>query len=216
MRRKCIVIASAVLAALTAGAVSASAAETPHYMGDVNGNGSVEITDVTAIQQHAGGSRPLDEIARVLADVNEDNTVDVIDATLLQLAAADLYQLPHAGKTWHEAVYEYIDHPVGTEQVWVVDQEATSYEEPIYEWKTCSICKGCGIDVGNDVMTRDERLGHMVMHHDNGEPTGYYDEQRQIQVGTKTVEVPEKGHYEEKVVKEAYTEKKPVKEAGWY
>lgn len=216
MRRKCIVIASAVLAALTAGAVSASAAETPHYMGDVNGNGSVEITDVTAIQQHAGGSRPLDEIARVLADVNEDNTVDVIDATLLQLAAADLYQLPHAGKTWHEAVYEYIDHPVGTEQVWVVDQEATSYEEPVYNQKWAMVCKGCGMDVGNDVMTRDERLDHMGDHHDNGEPTGYYSDYIKIQVGTKTVEVPEKGHYETRDVKEAYTEKKPVKEAGWY
>lgn len=216
MRRKCIVIASAVLAALTAGAVSASAAETPHYMGDVNGNGSVEITDVTAIQQHAGGSRPLDEIARVLADVNEDNTVDVIDATLLQLAAADLYQLPHAGKTWHEAVYEYIDHPVGTEQVWVVDQEATSYEEPIYETRYGYYCKGCGMEVGNNVMTAEERRDHMGDHHDNGEPTGYYGEQRQIQIGTKTVEVPEKGHYETRDVKEAYTEKKLVKEAGWY
>ena len=84
MRRKCIVIASAVLAALTAGAVSASAAETPHYMGDVNGNGSVEITDVTAIQQHAGGSRPLDEIARVLA---QDPTIAILDEATSALDA---------------------------------------------------------------------------------------------------------------------------------
>lgn len=216
MRRKCIVIASAVLAALTAGAVSASAAETPHYMGDVNGNGSVEITDVTAIQQHAGGSRLLDDIARVLADVNEDNTVDVIDATLLQLAAADLYQLPHAGKTWHEAVYEYIDHPVGTEQVWVWDKEPTTREEPVYEWKEIAVCKGCGARVDNGVMTRDERLDHMGDHHDNGEPTGYYSDYVEIQVGTKNVDVPGEGHYETRDVKEAYTEKKPVKEAGWY
>lgn len=123
---------------------------------------------------------------------------------------------PHAGKTWHEAVYEYIDHPAVTEQVWVVDQEATSYEEPVYEWKMCQICYGCGMEVGNSVMTADERDIHMVEHHIHGEPTGYHSEQRQIQVGTKTVEVPEKGHYEEKVVKEAYKEKKLVREAGWY
>ena len=65
-------------------------------------------------------------------------------------------------------------------------------------------------------MTADERGDHMADHYLNGEPTGYHSEQRQIQVGTKTVEVPEKGHYEEKVVKEAYKEKKLVKEAGWY
>ena len=123
---------------------------------------------------------------------------------------------PHAGKTWHEAVYEYIDHPAVTEKVWVVDQEADSYEEPIYETRYGYYCKGCGMEVGNNVMTEDERSIHMSIHHHNGEPTGYYGEQRQIQVGTKTVEVPEKGHYEEKIVKEAYKEKKLVREAGWY
>lgn len=123
---------------------------------------------------------------------------------------------PHAGKAWHEAVYEYIDHPAVTEQVWVVDQEATSYEEPVYNQKWAMVCKGCGMDVGNDVMTEDERSIHMSIHHHNGEPTGYYGDYIEIQVGTKTVEVPEKGHYEEKVVKEAYKEKKLVREAGWY
>ena len=211
MHRKFIGTAAALLAMLMVSAVCVSAAEIPHYMGDVNGNGKVEITDVTAIQRHAGGSLLLNETACVLADVNEDNTVDVIDATLLQLAAADMYQLPHAGQTWHEAEYQYITHPEQTEQVWVVDREAYSYEEPVYEWKMCQICYGCGMEVGNSVMTDAERANHMGLHHLNGEPTGYYGEQRQIQVGTKTVEVPEQGHYETR----PRTEKITIREAGW-
>lgn len=211
MHRKFIGTAAALLAVLMVSAVCVSAAEIPHYMGDVNGNGKVEITDVTAIQWHAGGSPLLNETACVLADVNEDNTVDVIDATLLQLAAADMYQLPHAGQTWHEAEYQYITHPEQTEQVWVVDQEAYSYEEPVHNQKWAMVCKGCGMDVGNDVMTEDERTYHMIAHHKNGEPTGYYGDYIEIQVGTKTVEVPEQGHYETR----PRTEKITIREAGW-
>ena len=37
-----------------------------------------------------------------------------------------------------------------------------------------------------------------------------------IQSGTKTVEVPEQGHWETKIIKEAWTEKVLVKEAGYY
>ena len=50
----------------------------------------------------------------------------------------------------------------------------------------------------------------------NGENASYHDEWREIQVGTKTVKVSEKGHWEEKIVKPAWTEKKLVREAGWY
>ena len=38
----------------------------------------------------------------------------------------------------------------------------------------------------------------------------------QVQVGTRTVEVPEQSHMETYIVKEAWTEKVLVKEAGWY
>lgn len=216
MRKKCISTAAALLAMLTAGAVSVSASETPHYMGDVNGNGTVEITDVTAIQLHADDERLLDEVPLVLGDVNEDEMVDVIDATWLQLAIADLYCLPHSDQIWREAEYEYIYHPVGTEQVWVVDQEAASYNELIYAWKTCSVCNGCGADVGDDVMTEEQRSIHMSIHQYHGEPTGFYKDYLQVLVDTKHIDIPEKGHYEERVVTEPYTEKKTICEAGWW
>ena len=78
------------------------------------------------------------------------------------------------------------------------------------------ICWGCGADVGNDRMTNEERDEHMVQHILNGEPDGYHSGYTTVQTGTKTVNVPEKSHYETRIVKEAWTEKKLIRAAGWY
>lgn len=107
---------------------------------------------------------------------------------------------PSSTKIWHEAEYEYIDHPAETKQVWVVDQEA--YEEPIYETQGRTICNGCGADITNNLEHVFDCLG------------SYHDEWVQVQIGTKTI--PEQGHYETQVVKEAWTEKKLVRAAGYY
>lgn len=122
----------------------------------------------------------------------------------------------HAGKIYHEAEYEYIQHPAETERVKVVDCEAYSYEEPVYEQKWSMICWGCGADVGNDQMSNEERDEHMYQHILNGEPDGYHSGYVTVQTGTKTVNVPEESHYETKIVKEAWTEKKLTRAAGWY
>ena len=110
-------------------------------------------------------------------------------------------------KTWHEAVYKDVNHPAETKQVWVVDKEAYTYEEPVYEWKYRTICNWCGADITDDVR------GHGYNYPEHG---NYHSEKVQVQVGTKTITVPEEGHYETKVVKEAWTEKVLVKEAGYY
>lgn len=123
---------------------------------------------------------------------------------------------PHADKTYQEAEYEYIQHPAETERVKVVDREAYSYEEPVYEQKWSMICWGCGADVGNDQMSNEERDEHMYQHILNGEPDGYHSGYVTVQTGTKTVNVPEESHYETKIVKEAWTEKKLIRAAGWY
>lgn len=113
-------------------------------------------------------------------------------------------------KVWHEAVYEYIEHPAITEQVWVVDKEAYTYEETIYEKHARTICNTCGEDITD--CCGEHGYNHMI----NGENASYRSELRKIAVGTQTVSVPEQGHYETRIVKEAYTEKKLVKEAGYY
>ena len=77
-------------------------------------------------------------------------------------------------------------------QVKVVDQEAYTYEEPIYEEQIRTICKVCGADITGFASEHNEQ------HALNGEPVSYKAERREIQTGTKTVTVPEKSHYETK------------------
>ena len=121
---------------------------------------------------------------------------------------------PHAGKTYHEAVYKTVNHPAETKQVKVVDQEAYSYEEPIYEMKRIAKCKDCGIDLAQ--LTQDEAYEHSEAHVLAGGDGGWYSTTEEVQVGTRTVNVPEQSHMETVVVKEAWTEQVLVKEAGWY
>ena len=121
---------------------------------------------------------------------------------------------PHAGKTWHEAEYKTVNHPAETKKVWVVDKEAYSYEETVYKTVYKHLCWGCDADVG--AMSETERANHMMQHHLKGEETGYRYAPVKVPNGTKTVNVPEEGHYETVTVKEAWTEKVLVREAGWY
>lgn len=75
-------------------------------------------------------------------------------------------------------------------QVKVVDQKAYTYEEPVYEKQGRTICKVCGADI------TDNCTAHNKQHALNGEPVSYHDVWVEVQVGTKTVTVPEKSHYE--------------------
>lgn len=77
-------------------------------------------------------------------------------------------------------------------QVKVVDQEAYTYEEPIYEMQGRYICKVCGEDI------TENTTAHNKQHALNGEPVSYKTVSVKVQVGTKTVTVPEKSHYETK------------------
>ena len=115
-------------------------------------------------------------------------------------------------KVWHEAEYKYIDHPAETKKVWVVDQEGYTYEEPVYEKHDITICNTCGTTISNT----SELSAHGKSHMLNGENFSYRNEWNEIQVGTKTITVEEKGHWETQVVKEAWTEKVLVREAGYY
>lgn len=87
-----------------------------------------------------------------------------------------------------------------TKQVKVIDQEATTKIEDVYAERELAICKSCGADVSSYSMTEEEAINHAKQHLRNGEPSGYYSDWRNVKVGTKTVEVPEKSHYETKII----------------
>ena len=123
---------------------------------------------------------------------------------------------PHAGKTYHEAVYKTVHHDAEYKDVYVVDQEAYSYEKPIYEERVYTICHLCGAEFDTTYDGGNAFFAHDKAHALAGEGSGYHNEVRKIQVGSETVNVPVEGHYEKKVVKAAWDEKVLVKEAGWY
>ena len=59
-------------------------------LGDVDGNGIVNIIDATLIQKAAAEFIELDETQRQAADVNDDHKIDVSDATIIQKFAAEV------------------------------------------------------------------------------------------------------------------------------
>ncbi len=120
-----------------------------------------------------------------------------------------------SGKTYHEAVYKTVHHDAEYENVYVVDQEAYSYEEPVYEKRVYTVCHVCGAEFDTSYSS-SAFWAHDDQHLLAGEGSGYHNETRKVQVGTNTVNVPEEGHYEKKLVKAAWDEKVLVKEAGWY
>lgn len=59
-------------------------------IGDANGDGKIDIDDVTTIQMYAASLCELDEAAQKRADVGNDGSVNVDDATLVQLYIANI------------------------------------------------------------------------------------------------------------------------------
>lgn len=69
-------------------------------------------------------------------------------------------------------------------------------------------CLVCGVVGINDIEA------HNAQHIANGEKTDMWTSKKRV--AFKTVEVPEQGHTETKIITPAWTEKVLVKEAGWY
>ena len=100
---------------------------------------------------------------------------------------------------------EAIWHPAVTKKVWVVDKASYTYEEPVYESQYRVICC-CGADLTD--LTNSEKSAHSKAHALKGENGSSAGKTVQVQVGTKTVTVPEEGHWETVVVKDGYYEYK--------
>lgn len=92
------------------------------------------------------------------------------------------------------------------QKVWVVDYKTVhhdgywkvtgSHEEPVYETRWVNVCNDCGM-VMKDA---DQEEEHLTWEVDNGGRGSYHAEERQVQVGTKTVEKKEwVKPYDEKV-----------------
>ena len=92
----------------------------------------------------------------------------------------------------HDAVTKY--HPAVTkkhDREWIV---TGTHEEPVYETRWINICNNCG----KELLNADQEKQHLTWELKTNGAGAYHAEERQVQVGTKTVE---DGYW-----KEAYTE----------
>lgn len=104
---KKIIAAALTLLCLTCAAVSVVSAEDIYYVrGDANGDGVVNVYDVTAVQRYAAELEGLNETCRRAADVNRSNVVDMDDATAIQRYLAEYKDSYRIGKTSYYDPYE--------------------------------------------------------------------------------------------------------------
>lgn len=170
-----------------------------------------------------------DVITPESAETSEAVEVSREETLVTQTQAVPEYQDPETipetmtvhAHTWipvteaihHEAVYQTIHHDPVTEMVWVEDKPAwDEIYENTYLIATHAVCKGCGIDFNEAGMTDEELTAHDLQHIQNGEDSSYY-EVPIYQTVTETLHHEAEGHYEEKVVQEAYGETVLVSEA---
>lgn len=73
-----------------------------------------------------------------------------------------------------------------------------------------TLCNDCGADITDNI---DHIFGE---GEENGGTGSYHNEFINVQVGTKTISVPEEGHWETQTVKETWTEQVLVRESGYY
>lgn len=128
---------------------------------------------------------------------------------------------PYEGLTYYEAGETVkVTHPAETELVWVVDEaahdETKTEVKSVYHYRICQACGAVG-----DGWTAEEIKNHDWLVHGIepgtsirpfGKPkSGYVNEP----VDT-ILHVSEKGHYEVKVIKEAWEEDVTIAQSGWY
>ena len=52
-------------------------------MGDVNGDGNINVTDIAIVAAHVKGIRAIDPTAYARADVNKDDNINVTDIAII-------------------------------------------------------------------------------------------------------------------------------------
>lgn len=202
----------------------------------VDDKGEIVTTDGEKVEVSEDGKVEVttEDGVTVEVDVNEITEANKKHEESLTKPTEPTTQKPtESKKTWHEAVYKEVYHPAVTKEVkhdavtekkWVETKAAYTYEEPIYETRHGQWCNDCGIEMTG--WSASEKTAHCGEHLWAGGNGSWSTKSKEVQVGTKTVEVPAEGYYktvvvkeawtETVVVKEAWTEKVLVKEAGWY
>lgn len=92
MKKKFLSLLLAVILLIGAVLCAPTGAAATVLYGDADGNGEVEIIDVTRIQRHLSGAKPLDEAAQKRSAVSGESELSIIDATLIQRYLAGFFK----------------------------------------------------------------------------------------------------------------------------
>lgn len=110
------------------------------------------------------------------------------------------YKHHDAQTVYHEAVTKHHDAVTKHHDAeWVV---TGTHEEPVYETRWVNICNNCGVELEDANFRRE----HLIWELETNGAGAYHAEEREVQVGTKTVE---DGHWKEaydEVITKAWTE----------
>lgn len=104
---KKMITAALTVLCLTFAAISAvSADEITYVRGDADGDGVININDVTAIQRYAAELEELDEVTKLACDVDQSKKVTLSDATIVQRFLAEYGNTNNIGVKFSYDPYE--------------------------------------------------------------------------------------------------------------
>ena len=101
-------------------------------IGDANQDGSILISDATAIQRHVGKLRDLSELGQIAADCNGDELVSIKDATLVQKFLAGYRDTELVGK-YSDEIGGNDPQPVTYDPQPNTDEPQPNTEEPVID-----------------------------------------------------------------------------------
>ena len=110
----------------------ASAAENEVLLGDVNGDGKVDVTDATTVQMIVAELTKVSDARMKAADVNGDGDVNITDVTLIQQYAAEIstdFPIGEPIETETQPATEVTTEAATTEPVETTTEAATT--EPV-------------------------------------------------------------------------------------
>ena len=162
----------------------------------------------TEVESESVSESTVGTVASESSESEQENSIATEPSTEHQHTWIPVTETVH-----HEAVYQTIHHEEMTERIWIEDKPAwdETYENT-YIVAIHAFCRGCGMDLNEAGMTDEEHDAHDLQHILNGEDSGYY-EAPIYETVTETIYHEAEGHYEERVVREAFDESVLVSEA---
>ena len=109
--------------------ITVGASEASPLWGDANGDGFVNINDVTCIQRHVAELQPIPEENRQASLVSGETTLSVLDATLIQQFLAEMFEHFPAEEKQEELSMKINNTPVQVE--WENNEAVAALKESV-------------------------------------------------------------------------------------